>query len=136
MIKKFIDNDEYAKSIDNNIQADEEFAKLYEADMRQLYRKWDNVKHISEKIKEKGRSKKIYESGMWGLSIKTKERSDPDAGKGLQFGVVVTLYEMNGVNRLGEFIKLCMMKNWLVNTVDIQNRLDIYNIAEEDIEFE
>ena len=124
------------KSIDNNIQADEEFAKLYEADMRQLYRKWDNVKHISEKIKEKGRSKKIYESGMWGLSIKTKERSDPDAGKGLQFGVVVTLYEMNGVNRLGEFIKLCMMKNWLVNTVDIQNRLDIYNIAEEDIEFE
>ena len=124
------------KSIDNNIQAEEEFAKLYEADMRNLYRKWDNVKHISEKLKERGRAKKVYESGMWGLSIKTKERSDPDAGKGLQFGVVVTLYEMNGTNRIGEFIKLCMMKNWLVNTVDIQNRLDIYNVAEEEIDFE
>ena len=25
---------------------------LYEEDARKMYRKWDNVKHISEKIKE------------------------------------------------------------------------------------
>lgn len=30
---------------------------------------------------------------MWGLSIKTKERLDPKAGRGLRFGVVVTLEE-------------------------------------------
>ena len=124
------------KSIDNNIQADGEFAQLYEADMRQFYRKWDNVKHISEQINPNARQRKVYESGMWGLSIKTKERTDPNAGKGLQFGVIVTLYEMNGVNRINEFIKLCMMRNWLVNTVDIQNQMDVYNIAEEEIEFE
>ena len=124
------------KSIDNNIQADGEFAQLYEADMRQFYRKWDNVKHISEQINPNARQRKVYESGMWGLSIKTKERTDPNAGKGLQFGVIVTLYEMNGVNRINEFIKLCMMRNWLVNTVDIQNQMDVYNIAEEEIELE
>ena len=124
------------KSIDNNIQAEGEFARLYEADMRQFYRKWDNVKHIGEQIKSRTKSKKVYESGMWGLSIKTKERTDPNAGKGLQFGVVVTLYEMNGVNRINEFVKMCMMRNWLVNEVDIQNQLDVYNIAEEEIELE
>lgn len=124
------------KSIDNNIQADGEFAQLYEADMRQFYRKWDNVKHISEQISLKARQKKVYESGMWGLSIKIKERTDPNAGKGLQFGVVVTLYEMNGVNRINEFIKMCMMRNWLVNAIDIQNQMDVYNIAEEEIELE
>ena len=124
------------KSIDNNIQADGEFAQLYEADMRQFYRKWDNVRHISEQINPNARQRKVYESGMWGLSIKTKERTDPNAGKGLQFGVIVTLYEMNGVNRINEFIKLCMMRNWLVNTVDIQNQMDVYNIAEEEIELE
>ena len=124
------------KSIDNNIQADGEFAQLYEADMRQFYRKWDNVKHISEQISPKARQKKVYESGMWALSIKTKERTDPNAGKGLQFGVIVTLYEMNGVNRINEFIKMCMMRNWLVNAIDIQNQMDVYNIAEEEIELE
>lgn len=124
------------KSIDNNVQAEEDFLQLYEANMREFYRKWDNVKHISEKIKANAKQKKVYESGMWGLSIKTKERTDPNAGKGLQFGVIVTLYEMNGINRINEFIKMCMMRNWLVNTVDIQNQLDVYNLAEEEVELE
>mgnify|MGYP000287923948 CR=1 FL=1 len=39
---------------------------------------------------------KVYQSGLWGLSIKTKERLDPKAGRGLRFGIVVTLREMNG----------------------------------------
>lgn len=124
------------KSIDNNVQAEEDFLQLYEANMREFYRKWDNIKHISEKIKANAKQKKVYESGMWGLSIKTKERTDPNAGKGLQFGVIVTLYEMNGINRINEFIKMCMMRNWLVNAVDIQNQLDVYNLAEEEVELE
>ena len=73
---------------------------------------------------------------MWGLTIKTKERLGPKAGRGLQFGVVVTLKEMNGVNRIDEFIKLCMVRGWLVNRIDIENQIDVYSKAEEEIEFE
>lgn len=56
-------------------------------------------------------------------------------GRGLQFGVVVTLKEINGVNRIDEFIKMCMIRGWVVNQIDIENQLDIYARAEEDIEF-
>jgi len=124
------------KAIDYNKQAEEGINLIYEEDARRLYRKWDNVKHISEAIKEKPRPRKAYQSGMWGLSIKTKERLEPKAGRGLQFGVVVTLKEMNGVNRIDDFIKLCMMRGWLVNRIDIDNQIDVYSRAEEEIEFE
>ena len=124
------------KAIDYNKQADEGIQSIYEENARKFYRKWDNIKHISEEIKEKAKPRKVYEAGMWGLSIKTKERLAPNAGRGLKFGVVVTLKEMNGVNRIDEFIKLCMMKNWVVNRIDVQNRIDVYSKAEEEIEFE
>ena len=124
------------KAIDYNKQADEGIQSIYEENARKFYRKWDNIKHISEEIKEKAKPRKVYEAGMWGLSIKTKERLAPKAGRGLKFGVVVTLKEMNGVNRIDEFIKLCMMKNWVVNRIDVQNRIDVYSKAEEEIEFE
>lgn len=124
------------KSIDYNKQADEGIQNIYEEDARKLYRKWDNIKHISEAIKENARPRKAYPAGMWGLSIKTKERLAPKAGRGLQFGVVVTLKEMNGVNRIDEFIKLCMVRGWLVNRIDIENQIDVYSKAEEEIEFE
>ena len=35
-----------------------------------------------------------------------------------------------------EFIKLCMLKGWLVTSIDIQNQIDVYSKAEEEIEFE
>lgn len=124
------------KAIDYNKQADEGVNSIYEEDARRLYRKWDNVKHISEALKDKARPRKAYQSGMWGLSIKTKERLEPRTGRGLQFGVVVTLKEMNGVNRIDEFIKLCMLRGWIVNSIDIDNRIDVYARAEEEIEFE
>ena len=73
---------------------------------------------------------------MWGLSIKTKERLEPKAGRGLQFGVVVTLREMNGINRIDDFIKMCMMRGWVVTSLDVQTQVDVYNRAEEEITFE
>ena len=54
----------------------------------------------------------------------------------LAFGVVVTLKEMNGVNRFEDFKRLCMARGWLVNELDVQNQLDIYLKAEENIEFD
>ena len=124
------------KAIDYNKQAEEGLNTIYEEDARKLYRKWDNVKHISEALKENGRPRKVYQSGMWGLSIKTKERLDPKAGRGLQFGVVVTLKEMNGKNRIDDFIKMCMMRGWVVTRLDVHTQVDVYVKAEEEITFE
>lgn len=73
---------------------------------------------------------------MWGLSLKTKERLDEKFGEGLTFGIVITIKEINGINRIEEFIKQSQIKGWLVNKIDVDTRIDIFNIAEEEIEFE
>lgn len=124
------------KEINNNLQAKEGLERIYEEDARKLYRKWDNVKIISEKLNSASRPKKVYEAGMWGLKIVTKERETEKKGKGMQFGVVVTLKEMNGVNRIGEFIKLCGMYGWLVNTIDIEASLNLYEKTDADIQWD
>lgn len=122
-------------SINMNTQGDEGGSPLYEPEARKLYRKWDNVKLISETLKNKAVPKKVYGAGMWGLSIKTKERLKEKNGRGLQFGVVVTLKEMYGKNRIDDFIKLCQLRGWIVNSIDIENQVEIYNKAEEEVEF-
>ena len=94
------------------------------------------MKHINDVLKTRSVPRKAYDSGLWGLSIKTKERMQPQSKKSLPFGVVITLKEMNGVNRIEDFKKLCMARGWLVTKLDVQNQLDIYQHAEEEIKFE
>ena len=123
------------KTIDDNKQS-EEGQVLYEEDAREIYRKWDNVKRVCEEIKGRAVPRKSYESGMWGISILTKDRVTTKNKEALQFGLVITLKEMYGKNRINEFIKSCMARNWLVTRLDVQNQVDIYTRAEEEIEFE
>ena len=73
---------------------------------------------------------------MWGFSLKTKERLNNGDGRELRFGIVVTLKEMKGINRISDFISQCSMRGWLVNRIDIQEMIDIYNVAEGEIHFE
>lgn len=122
--------------IDNNYQSSEGEHYTWEVDARKYFRKWDNVKHIRETLNNRNRPKKCYDKGIWGVSLKTKERLDEKYGVGIKFGIVVTLKEIEGVNRIDDFIKNCSLRGWLVNKIDIQNRVDIYNIAEEEIDFE
>ncbi len=124
------------KSIDCNNQADPGTITLFEQEARKMFRKWDNIKHISETINPRSRPRTVYPSKTWGISIKTKERLDPKAGKGLRFGVVVTLKEMYGVNRIDEFIQLAQIRGWMVNAIDVQNQVDIYVKGEETVDFE
>lgn len=123
------------KAIDDNKQS-EEGQILYEEDARNIYRKWDNIKRICEKVKTRAVPRKAYESGMWGISILTKDRVTTKEKKNLQFGLVITLKEMKGKNRIDEFMKNCMAHGWLVNRIDVENQVDIYTLAEEEIEFE
>lgn len=135
-IKENADGKVEIHSINKNLQAEEGLHVIYEEDARKMYRKWDNVKVISETINPDGRPRKVYGAGLWGLSIKTKERMVPKAGRGLHFGVVVTLKEMDGINRMDEFISLCQLRGWIVNVIDVENQIDIYQQAEAEIEFE
>lgn len=109
---------------------------LLEGEAREKFRKWDNVKYIAERPKNKMMPKKSYDNKNWGMEIKTNNRLDPKDGIGIRFGVVVTLKEINGVNRIDEFIKNCTLNGWLVNKIDVQTRVDINKKVNEDIEFE
>lgn len=124
-------------TINDNKQNDD-FDKNYlkEGKARKYFRKWDNVKHICERFKERSLAKTIFGSGLWGLSIKTVERLSGNDGKGIKFGIVITLKEIKGINRIQEFKQLCSLKAWLVNEISIENRIDLYNKAEQEIVFE
>ena len=127
--------DDSIKPINNNIQNDEGIHFLKEGRARQLYRKWDNIKLVGEELKDSPRARKVYGDGRWGISLKTKERLNYDK-RPINFGLVITLKELNGQNRLSEFIHLCSLRGWLVNRINIENQIDIFNKAEQDVEFE
>lgn len=124
------------ETIDNNYQSSEWDNFTWEEDARKHHRKWDNVKHIRETLTGRNRVKKAYETGLWGLSLKTKERLDEKFGERLTFGIIITMKEINGVNRIEEFIKQAQIRTWLVEKIDVDARIDIFNIAEEEIHFE
>ena len=53
----------------------------------------------------------------------------------MNFGVVITLKEINDINRINDFITLCEMRGWIVNEINIQNKMDIYINNQEEIHF-
>lgn len=132
------ENQKGTKIVDINDNTQDEIGKIgiYEGPARKLYRKWDNIKHISEKITKRKCPRTKYGIGNWGLSIKTKERLTKKIDKEMPFGLVITLKEMYGENRIDDFIKLCMARGWIVNRIDIESRIDIYNKLEEEIHFD
>ena len=136
-----IGNDNKIKDIKGDKQntdeaLDGEKNYLLEGEARKQFRKWDNVKYISESTTKKMIPKDSYRNKNWGMEVKTNNRLDPKDGVGVRFGAVVTLKEMNGVNRIDEFIKNCTLNGWLVNIIDIANRVDIHQKVNEDIQFE
>ncbi len=132
-----VKDNETIVSINNNCQGDPN-TFTYEKQARDFYRKWDNVKHIGEELKPGLRARKAYKTGMWGLNIRLVERNNQDRhpGHGMPFGIVITLKDIEGANRIDEFIQRCSLRGWIVNRIDIENRIDIYNAAQVEIDFE
>lgn len=126
------------KSISKNVQNVKDRTKHYveEKDARAVYRKWDNTKHVSDLRPQNIKAKEAFGGGMWGIGVKTTERLSKKYGKGLKFGVVVTLKEITGQNRINEFIRMCRFQGFLINQVNIQSSVDIYNKAQETIEID
>ncbi|MDD4333048.1 MAG: S8 family peptidase [Patescibacteria group bacterium] len=129
--------DKGIKSINKNCQNNDDGEKhyIYEGNAREFYRKWDNTKHINEILTDRVHARDVYDKGMWGLSIKSKERLSRRSN-GINFGLVVTLKEIYGVNRINDFVHQCELLGWLVNRVDIDNKIDIYNKAQEIVTFD
>ncbi len=109
---------------------------ILEGDARSLFRKWDNVKYISEDPQKSKRTKPSYKNKNWGMEVKTNNRLDPKDGLGLRFGVVVTVKAIDGINRIDEFIRNCHLNGWIVDAVEVQNRIDLHEKINEEIEFE
>ncbi len=131
-----ITNKGVIKSINENKQSEDNDVGIEEITARKSFRKWDNVKHITQVLKMNIRPKQQYDNQMWGLSIKAKNRLETNEKSETKFGIVITLKEINGVNRIDEFINHCSLRGWLVRKVDVKNQIDIYNTAHEEINFD
>ncbi|RSX54074.1 Peptidase, S8/S53 family [Bifidobacterium goeldii] len=128
------------ESINGNVQAALRQINLSENSARLQYRKWDNVKHISDIEKSRFAARKTYTvQGFWGMALLAKERwerLEDEESRALPFSVAVTLREMEGRNRIEDFKQQCMAWGWAITTVTVENRVDIYNEGEQEITFE
>lgn len=120
--------------INENIQ-DEEGAHADERQSRKEFRKWESTKFIS-KILKANRPIMSYGERLWGISIVSKERLASQVVGDLNFGAVITLREVNGINRVEDFIKACTLRGWIVSKIDVQNQVEIYNTNQEEIIFD
>lgn len=123
----------------NNDKQDTLDAAISEDIARDNYRKWDNVKHIGEIIKPGARAKKSYGFGRWGLAFTLKDRAGTRAGRTSEdtaVGVVVTLKDLHGNNRIDEFVFNCQAAGWIVNRIDMEARLDLQQELDAEIEFD
>lgn len=124
----------YISDINDNVQ-DQSGSHVDERQSRKDFRKWENTKFIS-KIEGRNRPLQSYEDRLWGISITSKERLTSRTGSRLNFGVVITLKEIKGINRIQDFVRACTLRGWIVNELNIQNQIEIYNNNQEEIDFE
>lgn len=132
---RIMDDKGKISDINDNVQDDAD-SRMDERKSRKEFRKWDNTKFISRIVKNSNKPVKSYDDRLWGLSVTSKERLSTQMRTPLNFGVVVTLKEVNGMNRIEDFIKACILRGWIVNRIDVQNQLDIYASSQEEIHFE
>ena len=123
-------------TINENHQNDDGYF-TYEGNARKYHRKWDNVKYIVQPPSMLKRDKGILgKNKMWGISVKTKERLENNDGEGIKFGLVITLRELHDINRIDTFIRNCKLNSWFVAPINVENKIDIYNTAEQEITLE
>lgn len=134
-------------SLNSNVQ-DDPTAKTYEGDARRMYRKWDNVKHVSDVEKTRFVPRTTHGQRFWGFKIRKIERFDPpvdengiigkNAGDDMRFGIVVTLRGMDGRNHFDEFKQHCQFQEepWIVEEIDMQANIELYREADVEIDFE
>lgn len=130
-----IDNDGRIKSLQPNNQGEEDCTTDEEKARKQL-RKWDNVKHIAEPLTSRSKPRKAYNNPLWGMMIRKSSRYQSGSHEPQRFGIVVTIHNLKGENRIDSFIRQCAALGWIVERVEIDNELMIYEHSQVEIEFE
>lgn len=130
-----IGNDGRIKSLLPNNQGEED-CTTDEEKARKKLRKWDNVKHIAEPLTSRSKPKKVYANPMWGMMIRKSSRYQKGSHEPQRFGVVVTIHNLKGENRIDTFIRQCSAIGWIVERVEIDNELKIYEHSQVEVEFE
>ena len=130
-----IGNDGRIKSLLPNNQGEED-CTTDEEKARKKLRKWDNVKHIAEPLTNRSKPKKVYANPMWGMMIRKSSRYQNGSHDPQRFGVVVTIHNLKGENRIDTFIRQCSAIGWIVERVEIDNELKIYEHSQVEVEFE
>lgn len=102
-------------------------------DMRTLNR---HVKHISEPLTSGSKPKKVYANPMWGMMIRKSSRYQKGSHDPQRFGVVVNIHNLKGENRIDTFMRQCSAIGWMVERVEIDNELKIYEHSQVEVEFE
>lgn len=107
-----------------------------ESEARSIQRKWDNVKHVSEVLTERTRPRKAYGNPFWAIKLRKTSRFQAGSHEPQRFGLVITLKELAGVNRYDSFVQQCSALGWIVNRVELQTRVSIYEASQVEVEFE
>lgn len=123
------------KSLKGNTQG-EKGDLTTEIDARKKQRKWDNVKHVSDILTDATRPRKAYDNPLWAIKLRKTSRYQRGSKQPQRFGLIVTLKELNGVNRFEAFAQQCSALGWIVNRVELEARVSIYESSQVDIEFE
>ena len=129
-----IKNNDTIDDLNDNVQ-DEEGSHTDERQSRKDFRKWENTKFIS-KILKNNRALKSYGERLWGISVISKERLSSQLKKELNFGVVITLKEINNINRIDDFIKACILRGFIVSELNIESYIEGYNTNQEEVIFD
>ncbi len=127
--------DKGIKDINENTQDDDDSYNS-ERKARNDFRKWENTKFISNLMKDNPKSLKAYNEGLWGLALTSKERRTRAKKENLSFGVVITLKNIKGENKINDFKHACLLRGYIVTEVKIDNQVEIYEKAQEDITFD
>ena len=126
--------DDMIVSVNGDKQGQSASINNSERKAREIYRKWDNVKRVADRFTPHAKCREVYNSkNNWGISVTTKERGTQRDSVGLPFGIVMTLYEINGEDRYEDFIHDCRYRGWLVQRLNTDVCLRTYQTAQHDL---
>lgn len=125
-------------TIDKDFQ-DTEGYFIKEKEAREHYRKWDNLKVLTDSNIESKRPKSNFGRDNWGIEIiyskRYSERGNIKEPLSVKWGIVITLKALDGRNRIDEFVRMCKLNDWRVYQISVDNMVKVYNQSQVDIEF-
>lgn len=120
--------------INKNVQDDND-GHATERKSRQEFRKWENTKFVSSLFRN-NRALKSFVDKFWGFCVTSKERRSQPLKEEMNFGAVVTLREIKGVNRIEEFKHACLLRGYIVTELEAHNQIEIYETSQEEVVFQ